>query len=331
MTDLIFDSNSLPASERLDSWRELTCASLIPTIMDSELGEKFQASMRLQAHGPVQVSVVTCSALTSVRSSGLVRRSDPEVYFIALIQQGKLGLAHAGKEVDVSTGDLVLYDSSRPFSAHMIPPTPWSRKVLVSVPKTHLPLPPKRVDPLLGTNIGAGNGLGDILSYLITRAALPAPSESPGQGRFSDALLDLLTVLLGHLAGDIPVPHEARHHGLLLQIRAFVTANLGDPRLTPQAIAEAHGISLRQLNRLFHDEELPVATWIRQRRLARCHRDLADPTLRSQAIHVIAGHWGFTDAPSFTRAFRARYGMTPSEHRQVALGAGGHAKTRKFD
>ncbi|MDH2428404.1 helix-turn-helix domain-containing protein [Sphaerisporangium sp. TRM90804] len=325
---MIFNTGALPVRERFAGWCELTATSLIPTTMESEHREDFHASMRLRAHGPVQVSMVTCSALTAKRSSELIRRGDPELYFLALVQRGELGLAHAGREVGVSAGDLVIYDSSNPFSAHMIPPTLWAQKVLVAIPKTHVPLPPKKIEPLLGTNIGDGDGLGDVLSCLITRATLPPGPEAPGHNRLSGALVDLLSVLLGHMAGDVPIPPETRHHGLLLRIRAFIAGNLGDSRLTPQMIAEAHGISLRQLNRLFQLEDLPVAAWIRQRRLARCHRDLADPALRSQAVYVIARRWGFTDAPSFTRAFRASYDVSPTQHREAALLAAEHANTR---
>ncbi|WP_436757556.1 helix-turn-helix domain-containing protein [Streptosporangium sp. V21-05] len=328
MTDLVFHSSDLPASERFAGWCELAATALIPATIESEHRDDFQASMRLRAHGSVQVSMVSCSALTSTRSSDLIRRSDPEMYFLALVQRGALGLTYADREVGLRTGDLLLYDSSTPFVGHMVTPTLWARKVLVSIPRTHLPLAPKKIEPLLGTRIGDGDGLGDLLSRLITRAAPPSSAEVAGGDRFSGALLDLLSVLLGHMAGDAPVPPEARHHALLLRIRAFIAGNLGDPHLTPQMIADAHGISRRQLNRLFQNEDLPVAAWIRQRRLDRCHRDLADPALRSQPVHVIAHRWGFADAPSFTRAFRAGYGVTPIEHRQAALRAAGPANTR---
>ncbi|MEU8386459.1 helix-turn-helix domain-containing protein [Streptosporangium sp. NPDC048865] len=99
------------------------------------------------------------------------------------------------------------------------------------------------------------------------------------------------------------------------RVDAFVERHLGDPALTPDGIAAAHGISTRHLYTLFREEGRTVAAWIRERRLERCRRDLADPSLRDRSIHAIAARWGFTDKAHFSRAFRARYDMTPSDCR----------------
>jgi AraC-like DNA-binding protein len=83
-------------------------------------------------------------------------------------------------------------------------------------------------------------------------------------------------------------------------------------------IAAAHQISTRYLHKIFHDQGLTVAGWIRQRRLERCHRDLADPVLRSHPIHAIATRWGFSDSAHFSRLFRAAYGTSPRDYRHLA-------------
>jgi AraC-like DNA-binding protein len=45
----------------------------------------------------------------------------------------------------------------------------------------------------------------------------------------------------------------------MAQFHAFIWENLGDPNLTPGAIAAAHHISLRYLHKLFHAEGQTVA------------------------------------------------------------------------
>ncbi|MFC5827363.1 hypothetical protein [Nonomuraea insulae] len=58
---------------------------------------------------------------------------------------------------------------------------------------------------------------------------------------------------------DVPsaLPPEIRRRGLPAQIHAFIRQNLGDARLTPDAIAAAHHISLRYPHKLFTPKDLP--------------------------------------------------------------------------
>ena len=52
-----------------------------------------------------------------------------------------------------------------------------------------------------------------------------------------------------------------------------------------------------------------MASYIRDLRLARCRRDLADPALRNQPVQAIAARWGFSDKAHFSRVFRAAHGV----------------------
>jgi transcriptional regulator GlxA family with amidase domain len=61
-----------------------------------------------------------------------------------------------------------------------------------------------------------------------------------------------------------------------------------------------------------------VAGWIRSRRLERCRRDLADPSLAAHPVAAIATRWGFASAADFSRAFRTAHGVPPAEYRRFA-------------
>lgn len=99
-------------------------------------------------------------------------------------------------------------------------------------------------------------------------------------------------------------------------VKEFIQQHLGDPDLSPKTIAATHHISIRTLHRLFAGHGLTVATWIRASRLEHCRRDLIEPSPHIQPINVIGRRWGFTTASHFTRAFRAAYGITPTECQQ---------------
>jgi transcriptional regulator GlxA family with amidase domain len=63
-----------------------------------------------------------------------------------------------------------------------------------------------------------------------------------------------------------------------------------------------------------------VAAAIRRQRLERAHAMLADSS-QTQSITEIASTVGLPSAAHFSRIFRARYGVSPSEVRGAARGA----------
>ncbi|MEU5099326.1 helix-turn-helix domain-containing protein [Streptomyces sp. NPDC020996] len=61
-----------------------------------------------------------------------------------------------------------------------------------------------------------------------------------------------------------------------------------------------------------------VSAFVREQRLSRCRRDLADPSLAHHSIRFVAARWGFPRPAEFTRTFRAATGLSPSEYRETA-------------
>jgi transcriptional regulator GlxA family with amidase domain len=107
-----------------------------------------------------------------------------------------------------------------------------------------------------------------------------------------------------------------RESALLARVQSFALGRLGDPTLTPAALAAAHHISVRTLHRLFRSDNSTVAGWIRHHRLEACRRALLDPALSDRSVQGVAAGWGFTNATHFSRLFKATYGLTATEYRQ---------------
>ena len=75
-------------------------------------------------------------------------------------------------------------------------------------------------------------------------------------------------------------------------------------------------MSQRTLHRLFGEAEQSVTGRIRSYRLDAIRADLRSSGSADDSISRIAARWGVHDMPHLVRAFRARYGMTPSEARR---------------
>jgi AraC-like DNA-binding protein len=295
---------------------------LIPTALSSEHRDDFRATLRALDLGPVQVSTMTYPSMESRRTAKLIRRSDPELYQMALTLRGVQRIAQVGRDIALGPCDLLLYDSSRPFDAGVAAEEGGTvAAVVAQVPKKLFPLPLDQVDRLLAVRMSGREGVGALLAQYFTGV-----TAGTGRLRLSDAhrlgtvLLDLVVALLAHeLDADSSVPPETHRHALVLRIQAFIRQHIGEPRLGPAMIAAAHHISVRHLHRLFQDQGVTVTGWIRAHRLEGCKRDLAGPPGHATPMHDLAIRWGFSHPAAFSRAFRSTYGLSPREYRQHVL------------
>lgn len=80
-------------------------------------------------------------------------------------------------------------------------------------------------------------------------------------------------------------------------------------------MAEEVRMSVSQFRRLFKDQvgQTPVE-FLNQLRLAKAHELLSDPKCFLQ-IKEIGASVGYVDKSRFTREFKSKYGLTPSEFR----------------
>lgn len=316
-----FRAQDLPVRERFDAWFQMTRQSLLSSVISSDHAADFRASLRALDLGVVQVSAIAVPPMSSRRTPRLIRQSDPGLYQVGLSLRGSQHLVHGGRSTVLGHRDMVLYDSSLPFEATVTTGGGLGRLVVVQFPKSLLRIPRSSADRLLAVPLPGRDGIGELTSRFITGLLTgTAPDRPADAARLGNVLLDLLNALLAHHADAEPaIPPEARRRTLTMAVRSFILRRLHDPELTVPAIAAAHHISVRYLHRLFQDQGTTVAAWVREQRLDRCRRDLADPALGAQPIHAIAARWGFTHPADFSRAFRAAHGMPPRDYRALAL------------
>jgi AraC-like DNA-binding protein len=331
LDETVFRSADLPAADRFDAWREVMDRTHAPMRLESPRAADFQAHVRLIRVGAAVVWPATFEQVVFLRTPRLIRRSDPEHYHLSLLVDGEAAVSWGRRQTSYGELDYHVNDSSRPY--HIWTGERAITSVGVEIPKALLPLPRSRVDEVLGRPLTARSGPGALLAGFLRQLRDDAGSFRPSDGpRLATVLADLVALLVAHgVEDERALQPETRTRGLVLRIKEHIHRNLHDPELTPTSVAEAHHISRGYLHRLFRDEAAPggageagtPAAYIRRRRLEGAARDLADPGMSDAPVHVVAARWGFPRAAEFTRAFRAAYGMPPSEHRRLALAAVG--------
>ncbi|MFJ8542392.1 helix-turn-helix domain-containing protein [Streptomyces sp. NPDC093586] len=315
-------SEELPAQERFPFWADLLCRELAPlTLSSAKADSDFPASVGLLDLGTVRLAAFDSPPARLKRTGADIRRADPATYQLTFVSGAPLWISQRRQDSGLVCGDMVLWDSSHPFEGAVPDQGRHTQAHILQLPRERLPLPPHKVDRLLARPLSARSGLGAILARFVTTLDTYGPDCEPGAlGRLGATALDLAGACLAeHIGADGELPAETRRQALLARVNTFIDHNLGDPDLSPAAIAAHHHISVRSLHALFRDEGETVAASIRRRRLERCHADLTDPRLRRRSISAIAARWGYLRPPDFSRAFRARYGVPPRELRQTAL------------
>lgn len=80
-------------------------------------------------------------------------------------------------------------------------------------------------------------------------------------------------------------------------------------------------MSLSYLHRLFANDGTTVVGYLREQRLQCVYRDLTT-SLVAEPVRLVGARWGIPDPAQFSRTFKTRFGMTPSEARDSPLGEG---------
>jgi AraC-like DNA-binding protein len=320
---ILIRTGDVPAGERYDAWRAVVCDTLGPLDLRMDTDAPLWGEIEAGSLGPLPVGRVRTTTPHSVhRTPGLVRKASPPLYRVVMVVAGSAVVAQDGRQSRIGTGELALYDFTRPYELAYDAAVELA---VFSIPHTSLALPADAVAPATALPIDADGGTGALVAPLLARVARDHETYAPASAaRLSTVVTDLVTAAVAERVerrGDLPPDTQER--ALLHRVHGFIERHLGDLELDPQVIAAEHHVSVRQLHRLFETEEMTVAAWIRHRRLERCRADLADATLRGYPVSMIAAKWGLPDPAHFSRLFRRAYGVSPADYRRRHDGPAG--------
>jgi len=114
-------------------------------------------------------------------------------------------------------------------------------------------------------------------------------------------------------ASDVP----RREAFLLARIDQHIRACFTDPDFTIDSLAETLHVSRRSVYNALKTQDRTPYKVIQQYRLEASCRTLRDETQRHKSVTDIALESGFADPTHFSRLFRHRFGMTPTEFRST--------------
>ncbi|MFB7753591.1 helix-turn-helix domain-containing protein [Streptomyces sp. NPDC056121] len=306
---------SVPDRDKVAYWNDAVSRTLVPMTITPRGDGAFDGRIATDRLGYLQVSTMEADAKQVSRTPALIARSSEALLAVGVQMSGTATFVQDGRRTEVGEGDLVVYDTTRPYSLDY--PRRFATHIF-QLPRRTLGVSDSEIRQVTGIAIGTADGFGAmLLPFLATLASSPADGYPPAvANRLAGNVVDLFATLIAERAHPGDTNADARSH-LMLRILDHVNRNLGDPDLSPERIAQKHRISVRYLHRLFESEGTTVGRLIRQRRLEECGRELARRGRTAPTVSAVAQRWGFVNPAHFSRAFRAVYGVSPREWRNL--------------
>jgi len=297
---------------RLDYWRDMISSTFVALDCDVPQRRNFSGSLETFALKDVLFSTVVSDAQHVVRSRRRIRQAPDDCFLISVQCHGVGSVAQDGRVAELTAGDFAIYDTSQPYELRFCEPF---EQLVLRLPRRYFSHRIACPERLTATPFRGSQGPASIVSNFILHLYPQLHDLDAGStAAVHQALVDLLIVAL---AGTSTRDTFTSNQLVMRQrIKSFVETQLSNPSLNCKLVSQAHGISVRYLNKLFEDDAVSLSEWMWTRRLEKARVSIECSRTTGQSITQIVYDWGFKDPAHFSRAFKARYGESPTAYRR---------------
>jgi AraC-like DNA-binding protein len=229
-----------------------------------------------------------------------------------IVTAGTAMISQRGRDVTLNRGDATLFSATEPSISFLRDNGGF---LSLAIPCARLSPAVVNLGSMLSRRIpGDNDALGLLLSYLGILKETDKLSTPELRRAVTVHVHDLVAAALG-ATQDAAILAEDRgiRSARLRAIMLDVVENLHRPQLGINAVAERHGVTSRYVQRLFEREGTTFTAYVLEQRLSAAHRMLLDQVRDMGQIGEIAYKVGFSDLSYFARAFRRKYGASPSD------------------
>lgn len=300
------DTSSVAARDRLPFWTELADRFIAPLTIEVPDDSAFQARMYRAALRDCDIISPCSSPARIYNQPGL----DVGAFNLQLQHIGSSVNHTGGRTSMLNEGDFLLFDPSQPLELTFAEPT---QTIVLRLPVAYVEARMPRLRQMVGVPVRGDTGAGALFSRFLRTAW--AQLET-GENDWGDAMSDVIWPLLDLAYSSVrPVTLDANRRDLRRRaVLDLIETHLCDTQLDTRRIANRLGVSARYVQLLFAEMATTPSAYIQRRRLERAASRL-DKEGSDITITEIAFDVGFNDLSSFCRAFRRRFGASPSDYR----------------
>jgi AraC-like DNA-binding protein len=310
-----FSTSVLPKRDRMPMLRE-AIGPMVARLKIAPASPQPHFSVTARTMPGLVVTTMTFSAVQVERTRELTHDGNDDC-LLSCLGSSTHRVVHRGREVVPSAGTATLLSMSDPFARAF---SDNSRAVTIRVPRKALLATVPGLEDYFGRVVVQDSEALRLLTRYVELLDQNSQLMSGGLRRLVVTHVhDLMALTLGasrdasELAGGRGL-RAARLHA----IKSDIMNSLSEPDLSLTQIASRHRVTPRYVQALFEQEGVSFSGFLLDGRLAHVHRLLRDPMQSTKPISSIVYEAGFGDLSHFNRAFRRRYGATPSDVRAQA-------------
>jgi len=304
----------LPERDRLAIWREVYGRFIFNVDIEPLDNRTFEAEVALRRLPGVAVS----SGWRTPADYRFGRRQlavAGDNIVLGIVMKGRARVVQLGRDLTIDQGGAAMMTTSDP-GYHAL--YDGGGHLAVQLPRSALSAAlPDIESRLMRPFPPDSDALKLVIAY--AKAALDlAPSASHElQRRIATDLSDLVIFLAGQHEREAEASVARSVGAARLRVTKLeIEARLGQRDLSAQTLAATQQVSPDYVRKLFRQEGTSFSDYLLSRRLERAHAALIAPVRPGQRIASIAFQTGFNDLSYFNRAFRRRYGKSPSDVRK---------------
>lgn len=304
-----WNMRDVPSGERFAYWREAVCRTYLPLEPEDLSDGSFDGQIDGAAGTSLHISRVRSAPAAILRTRRGIGTFQDGSYYANLQVRGEAIVEQFGRRSIARPGDIVLVDTNEPFSIRF---EEVCDLVCATLPDMGLR---RHLHHLGGVpiNVISNTGAGRLASaYLHALRDIPADFELVDD-LAGHQLTSLITRAARIQSGHAVAP--TRREDQLGRVRNFIRDEIDNPLLSAKYVCRELSLSRSTLFEILSEAGITFASHIRNQRLERSVAQIRDPRLTGVPIGVIAQRAGFTSQVTFTRAFKRRFGTTPTAMR----------------
>lgn len=309
-----FSTGATEPQHRSSKWNAVVSEAYFPLELQFRDPIRFNGELSRVELGHVGMSRLTSDPVNYERRRSHIRNTQEEEYLVTLPRATSVEFRQMGRDLRCDPGGFILERGDEPY--RFLYERPNDLYVL-KVSRRALAERVRQPDRFCARVIDATTGTAGLFATMVSHAQSQIDDLTPSaRETIGRHLLELLGLALNDASNACESGYSSVRAAHLSRVEKYIRANLKDPDLSPDLIAEACGISKRYLHDLFKDMNGTVSQQIRDQRLVAA-RDRLQAS-RDLSISEVAYRFGFADQAQFSRLFKAKFGMTPSEFQRSA-------------